>query len=109
MEKTPAGRRGTPAHLVLNRSWADLYDEVAGLFAGRSDIRVVVDRRGRGRGDGGRVLMDKGRSLSARLVPEQLRKGVSWGLQLDWFSAGDLDDGLRTEMRSVAKRCRELS
>lgn len=74
MEKTPAGQR-TPAHLVLNRSWADLYDEVAGLFAGRPDIRVVVDRRRKDRVDGDRVLLPRGRSLGARLVPQPFRGG----------------------------------
>jgi hypothetical protein len=35
--------------LVLNRSCADLYAEIAELFADRPDIEVVVDRRwGRG-------------------------------------------------------------
>jgi hypothetical protein len=37
-------------YLVLNRSCADLYDEVAELFADRPYIEVVVDRR---RGKGG--------------------------------------------------------
>ena len=32
-------------YLVLNRSCADLYDEIAELFANRPYIRVVVDRR----------------------------------------------------------------
>ena len=32
-------------YLLLNRSCADLYDEVAELFADRPYIKVVVDRR----------------------------------------------------------------
>lgn len=37
-------------YLVISRSCADLYDELAQLFADRPDIRVIVDRRhGRGR------------------------------------------------------------
>lgn len=35
--------------MVLNRSCADLYEEIAELFADRTEIEVVVDRR-RGRG-----------------------------------------------------------
>ncbi len=37
-------------YLVLNRSCADLYDQIVELFADRLDIEVVVDRR---RGKGG--------------------------------------------------------
>jgi hypothetical protein len=32
-------------YLVLNRSCADLYDEIAELFADRPYIKVVMDRR----------------------------------------------------------------
>ena len=37
-----AGRRNI---LVLNRSCADLFEEIAKLFADRPSIEVVVDRR----------------------------------------------------------------
>jgi hypothetical protein len=37
-----AGRRNI---LVLSRSCADLYEEIAELFADRATIEVVVDRR----------------------------------------------------------------
>jgi len=36
-------------YLVISRSCAYLYDEIAKLFADRPDIKVVVDRR-RGKG-----------------------------------------------------------
>jgi hypothetical protein len=54
---------------VLNRSRADLYEEVAGLFAGRPDIRVVVDRRQAAR-------MQPGRAR-ARLISRPFRRRAS--------------------------------
>jgi len=38
-----------PYHLVIRRDCAHLYEDLAPLFAGRPDIRVVVDRRYRSR------------------------------------------------------------
>jgi hypothetical protein len=43
-EPWPGQGQGT-YYLVLNRSCADLYEEVARLFADESRIEVVVDRR----------------------------------------------------------------
>ncbi|MFI5339076.1 MAG: hypothetical protein ACHQ7N_04475 [Candidatus Methylomirabilales bacterium] len=69
--------------LVLNRSCADLYDEIAELFADQSYIEVIVDRRrggngmakipaGKRRGAGPR----KGRA-SPRMVSVRLRREAS--------------------------------
>ncbi len=76
MEGAPSGQGRH--YLVLSRSWADLYDEVAGLFADWPDIRVVVDRRRdwmrvATRADRCRLLADQGRPLGARLVPDRFR------------------------------------
>jgi hypothetical protein len=38
-----------PYHLVIRRDCAHLYEDLAPAFAGRSDIRVLVDRRNRTR------------------------------------------------------------
>ena len=38
-----------PYHLVIRRDCAHLYEALAPLFAGRPDIRVLVDRRNRSR------------------------------------------------------------
>ena len=48
MRELRRGQEQGTYHLVLNRSCADLYDEIAELFANRPYIKVVVDRR-RGR------------------------------------------------------------
>jgi hypothetical protein len=50
-------------YLVLNRSCADLYQEVARLFADESRIEVVVDRR---RGNDGMTEIPAGRRRGAR-------------------------------------------
>lgn len=63
-------------YLVLNRSWADLYDGVAEAFADRPDIRVVVDRRKGGR-DRRRLLMGSGRALGASVAPLRREEGAS--------------------------------
>jgi hypothetical protein len=39
------GQKGGAYHLVLNRSCADLYEEIAEAFADRRYIKVVMDRR----------------------------------------------------------------
>ena len=44
------GQDGRRNILVLSRSCADLYEEIAELFADRPEIEVIVDRR---RGKGG--------------------------------------------------------
>src|SRR5574341_897684 len=44
------GQEGRRNILVLSRSCADLYEEVAELFADRPSIEVVVDRRWSGGG-----------------------------------------------------------
>lgn len=46
------GEEGRKNYLVLNRSCADLYGEIAELFSNRADIEVIVDRR---RGKGGMI------------------------------------------------------
>ena len=49
MRGSREGQERRTHYLVLSRSCADLYEEIAELFADRSDIEVVVDRRlGRG-------------------------------------------------------------
>jgi hypothetical protein len=45
MRQVRRGQEQGTYYLVLNRSCADLYDEVAELFADRLYIEVVVDRR----------------------------------------------------------------
>lgn len=52
MREPRGGQEGRKNYLVLNRSCADLYPEIAELFADRTDIEVVVDRR---RGKGGMI------------------------------------------------------
>ncbi len=52
MREPREGQEGRKNYLVLNRSCADLYGEIAELFANRTDIEVVVDRR---RGKGGMI------------------------------------------------------
>ncbi len=39
-----------PYHLVIRRDCAHLYEDLAPLFVGRPDFRVLVDRRNRSRG-----------------------------------------------------------
>jgi len=39
------GQKGGEQHLVLSRSCADLYEEIAEAFADRRYITVVTDRR----------------------------------------------------------------
>jgi hypothetical protein len=46
------GKEGRKSYLVLNRSCADLHAELTELFANRTDIEVIVDRR---RGKGGMI------------------------------------------------------
>ncbi len=70
-------------YLVLNRSCADLYDQIVALFAERLDIdiEVVVDRR---RGKGGmatipsperpHVPMRQGRPANVQQLSARLRK-----------------------------------
>ncbi len=68
-------------YLVLNRSCADLYDQIVELFADRLDIEVVVDRR---RGKGGmatipsserpHVPMRQVRPASVQQLSARLRK-----------------------------------
>jgi hypothetical protein len=57
------GQEGRRNLLVLNRSCADLYEEIAGLFADRPDIEVIVDRR---RGRGGMLPIPLSRKTRAR-------------------------------------------
>ena len=45
MQELRHGQAQGKYFLVLNRSCADLYDEIAELFANRPYIKVVVDRR----------------------------------------------------------------
>ena len=50
-------------YLVLNRSCADLYDEIAELFADRPYIKVIVDRR---RGKNGMAELQASRGPRTR-------------------------------------------
>lgn len=52
MREPQEGQEGRKNYLVLNRSCADLYAEIAELFANRTDVEVIVDRR---RGKGGMI------------------------------------------------------
>ena len=52
MRQPRDGQEGRRNILVLNRSCADLYAEIAELFANRTDVEVIVDRR---RGKGGMI------------------------------------------------------
>lgn len=61
-EPRPGQGQGT-YYLVLNRSCADLYGEIAELFADRPSIEVVVDRR---RGQEGMAEIPPGRRRGAR-------------------------------------------
>ena len=69
--------------LVLNRSCADLYDEIAEFFADRLCVEVIVDRR-RGRNGMARIPAGKrcgagprkGRA-SPRMVSVRLRSEAS--------------------------------
>ena len=45
MREPRPGQGNGPYYLVLNRSCADLYEEIAELFEDRPSIEVVVDRR----------------------------------------------------------------
>jgi hypothetical protein len=61
-EPRPGQGQGT-YYLVLNRSCADLYEEVVRLFADESRIKVVIDRR---RGDDGMTEIPTRRRRGAR-------------------------------------------
>ncbi len=52
MREPREGQAGRRNILVLSRSCADLFQEIAELFADRTDIEVIVDRR---RGKGGMI------------------------------------------------------
>jgi len=56
-------------YLVLNRSCADLYEEIAEAFEDRAYIEVVVDRR---QGEG-----------SMKEIPEKERRGAGTRKKLD--------------------------
>ncbi len=45
MRESRPGQGNDPYYLVLNRSCADLYEEIAEAFEDRPYIEVVVDRR----------------------------------------------------------------
>ena len=68
-------------YLVLNRSCAELYDEIAELFADRPHIEVIVDRR-RGKGEMRAIpasqpvrgQSSEGRPLDVRLVSVEMRR-----------------------------------
>jgi hypothetical protein len=45
MRESREGRGRRVQYLVLSRSCADLYDEIVELFADRTNIEVIVDRR----------------------------------------------------------------
>jgi hypothetical protein len=61
-EPRPGQGQGT-YYLVLNRSCADLYEEVVRLFADESRIKVVIDRR---RGDDGMTEIPTRKRRGAR-------------------------------------------
>ncbi len=63
MREPRSGRGNGPKYLVLNRSCADLYEEIAELFENRPDIKVVVDRR---RGTGGMTEIPSRKRRRAR-------------------------------------------
>ncbi len=68
MREPREGQEGRRNILVLSRSCADLYQEIAELFADRPSIEVVVDRR---RGLDGMTEIPAGRKRRA----ERRRKG----------------------------------
>jgi len=81
-ELRPGQGQGT-YYLVLNRSCADLYEEIANLFVGYPRIQVVLDRR---RGNDGMTEIPTGRRRGARtkkgranprVMSVQLRKEAS--------------------------------
>ena len=83
MREPRPGQGGGAYYLVLNRSCADLYDEIAELFADRLSIEVIVDRR-RGRNGMAEIPAGKGRGAQTRrrranprLVSVRLRKEAS--------------------------------
>ncbi len=71
-------------YLVLNRSCADLYDEIAELFADRPHIEVIVDRR-RGKEEMGGIpasrpdqdQLPEGQPLNVRRVSVEMRRLAS--------------------------------
>jgi hypothetical protein len=83
MREPRDGQERRADYLVLNRSCADLYDEVASLFTERPDIEVVLDRR-RGKGKmaaipvpkRSRVQSRQKRRVSLRSLSVELRKGA---------------------------------
>ena len=76
------GQGSGASYLVLNRSCADLYDEIAELFAERLSIEVMEDRR-RGRGRMARIparqrglARTRRGQANPRLASVRLRKEV---------------------------------
>ncbi len=83
MREPRPGQGNGPYYLVLNRSCADLYEEIAKVFEDRPYIKVVVDRRrGKGRmteipsGERRGARTRKGQA-NPRLVSVRLRKEAS--------------------------------
>jgi hypothetical protein len=84
MRELRRGQEQGTQYLVLNRSCADLYDEIAELFANRPYIKVVVDRRrGKGRmttipgSSPARGQSPLGRRLDVRHVSVERRRQAS--------------------------------
>ena len=69
MREQRSGQTSGAFYLVLNRSCADLYEEIAEAFGDRSYIEVVVDRR---QGEGG-----------MKEIPAKERRGAGTRKRLD--------------------------
>ena len=69
MREQRPGQTREAYYLVLNRSCADLYEEIAEAFEDRAYIEVVVDRR---QGEG-----------SMKEIPEKERRGAGTRKKLD--------------------------
>jgi len=84
MREPRQGQEREMHYLVLNRSCADLYDEIAELFADRPHIEVIVDRR-RGKEQMGSIpasrpaqdQLSEGRPLDVRRVSVEMRRQAS--------------------------------
>jgi len=83
MREPRPGQGNGPCYLVLNRSCADLYEEIAEAFEDRPYVKVVIDRR-QGRNGMREIPTRKRRGARTRkaqadprMVSAQLRKQAS--------------------------------
>jgi hypothetical protein len=83
MREPRPGQGQGPYYLVLNRSYADLYEEIAEAFEDRRYIKVIVDRR-QGRNGMARIPARQRRlartrrgQTNPRLLSFRLRKEAS--------------------------------